>query len=51
MNKKDLKHEVYNKAHEVLTSKSVADINELKDPGVDTVKYVHKLKYIVKYLS
>ncbi|XP_045196468.2 uncharacterized protein LOC123551531 [Mercenaria mercenaria] len=38
MNKKDMKHEVYNKAHEVLTTKTVADINDLKDPGVETVR-------------
>ncbi|KAL4240562.1 hypothetical protein ACF0H5_001354 [Mactra antiquata] len=38
VNKKELKHEVYNTALEILKTKSVKDINELKDPGPETVR-------------
>ena len=37
-NKKTLKHEVYDEAMKVLTQKTVAEINELRDPGMDSLK-------------
>ena len=37
-NKKELKHEVFNKAHEILLKSSTDDINNLKDPGIEMVR-------------
>ena len=39
-NKKHMKHEVYDQALKILTEKSISEINELKDPGMESVKYV-----------
>lgn len=37
-NKKELKHHIYSKAYDVLTKKTVADINDLTDPGKDFIR-------------
>ena len=39
-NKKHMKHEVYDQALKILTEQSISEINELKDPGMESVKYV-----------
>ena len=39
MNKKELKHLVFQKALNVLLTKTVAEIYNLVDPGVDTLRY------------
>ena len=39
-NKKQMKHEVYDQALKILTEKTIEEINELKDPGVESIKYV-----------
>ncbi|KAH3780123.1 hypothetical protein DPMN_157933 [Dreissena polymorpha] len=38
LNKKELKHEVYDKAYKVLTTQTLAVINDLRDPGADVVR-------------
>ena len=35
-----MKHEVYDQALKILTEKTIEEINELKDPGVESIKYV-----------
>ncbi|XP_052788522.1 uncharacterized protein LOC128223273 [Mya arenaria] len=37
-NKKELKHEVYNRAYDILTTRTIADINDLSDPGSDLIR-------------
>ncbi|KAK3607126.1 hypothetical protein CHS0354_036065 [Potamilus streckersoni] len=37
-NKKEVKHEVYQKALDILTAKSVAEIFNLKDPGIEAIR-------------
>ena len=37
-NKKTLKHEVYTKALKALTELTIAQINDLKDPGMESIK-------------
>ena len=39
VNKKELKHLVFQKALNVLLTKTVAEIYNLVDPGVDTLRY------------
>ncbi|KAH3793706.1 hypothetical protein DPMN_147224, partial [Dreissena polymorpha] len=38
LNKKELKHKVYDKAYKVLNTQTLADINNLRDPGADIVR-------------
>ena len=40
VNKKEMKHEVFDKAFEVLTKKSIVAINDFQDPGLGMVRYV-----------
>ena len=37
-NKKDMKHEIYNTALNVLKTQTIEDLNALKDPGEDMVR-------------
>ena len=41
VNRKELKHLVFQKALNVLLTKTVAEIYNLVDPGVDTLRYIN----------